>query len=227
MSKHQLWYSTKCRFCQAFLEELSKTPLVSQFQLICIDPSPNRPPLPSWLKVVPSLLVRGEHEPRTGPGPVNNWLFEAKLGGGTPSVSSKSANQNSLAAPVYSPDIGNARAPQGTRNTDAIPASLPAATGDPEAYYGSEMMAGRWSDNFSFLDTVFSADKGMNPIERNFQSVLAPGAGLGGAGTGGGAGGGMGRPTEKRSAKEDALLREFEAYTSGRDRDIQKPLTRM
>lgn len=226
MSKHQLWYSTKCRFCQAFLEELATTPLVSQFQLICIDPSPNRPPLPSWLKVVPSLLVRGEHEPRTGPGPVNNWLFEAKLGGGTPSVSSKSANQNSLAAPVYSPDVGNSsRGPQGTRTNDSIPASLPAATGEPLPYYGSDMMAGKWSDSYSMLDTNFSADKGINPIERNFQSVLAPGAGLGGGAAGGG--GGMGRPTDKRSAKEDALLREFEAYASSRDRDVQKPTARM
>jgi hypothetical protein len=227
MSKHQLWYSTKCRFCQAFLEELATTPLVSQFQLICIDPSPNRPPLPSWLKVVPSLLVRGEHEPRIGPGPVNNWLFEAKLGGGSATTSSKNATQNSLAAPVYSPDVGNARAPQGTRTNDSIPPSLPAATGEPQAYYGSDMMAGKWSDSYSMLDTVFSADKGINPIERNFQSVLPPGTGLGVGGNGGSAGNGMGRPTEKRSAKEDALLREFEAYTSGRDRDIQKPLSRM
>ena len=189
MSKHRLWYGSKCRHCQGFLEELSRTPFVSQFQLICVDPSPSRPPLPSWLKSVPTLMVAGESAPRVGPGPVNNWLFEAKLGGGTPSVSSKSANQNSLAAPVYSPDVGNSsRGPQGTRTNDSIPASLPAATGDPEAYYGSEMMAGKWSDSFSFLDTVFSADKGVNPIERNFQSVLPSGAGgSGGAGGGGGA----------------------------------------
>jgi hypothetical protein len=171
------------------------------------------------------MLVRGEAEPRVGPGPVNNWLFEAKLGGGTPSVSSKAATQNSTAAPVYVPDLTTPRGAQGTRNADAaVLPNLPAATGDPQAYYGSEMMAGKWSDSFSFLDTNFSADKGMNPIERNFQSVLPAGVSVSGGGLGAA---GMAKPTEKRSAKEDALLREFEAYASSRDRDIQKPTARM
>jgi len=218
MSKHQLWYSTKCRFCQAFLEELTKTPFVSQFQLICTDPSPNRPPLPTWLKVVPSLKAVGESEPRVGPGPVNNWLFEAKLGGGSGGSGGKKS-QNNLAAPVYSSDLSVPPRPSGTMNSakDRPPA---AAAGDPQAYYGSEMDAGKWSDSYSYIDSAFTADKGMNPIERNFQSVLSPGGG-------GGGGGGGGQHAEKRSAKEDALIREFDAYTASRDRDIQKPTQRM
>jgi len=235
MSKHQLWYSAKCRFCQAFLEELTKTPLVSQFQLICIDPSPNRPPLPSWLKVVPSMMVRGEFEPRTGPGPVNNWLFEAKLGGGNGQAAKKS--QNELVAPVYNSDL-NVRAevsrpsPAGAGNTtggSTTGMSGGPASGEPLAYYGSEMAAGKWSDSFSFItEHSVTAEKGLNPIERNFQSVLPPGAGsaIGGPSMTGGGGGGAANRGEKRSAKEDALLRDFEAYSASRDRDVAGPIAR-
>lgn len=237
MSKHQLWYSAKCRHCQAFLEELTKTPFVPQFQLICIDPSPNRPPLPSWLKVVPSLIVRGEFEPRVGPGPVNNWLFEAKMGGGGGGTSSKKA-QNDLAAPVYNSDMNASRgdiprpSPAGAGNQSAMPSgglAGGAAAGEPLAYYGSEMAAGKWSDSFSFItDQSVTAEKGINPIERNFQSVLPPGPGsaIGGPSMTGGGGGGAANRGEKRSAKEDALLRDFEAYSASRDRDVAGPIAR-
>ena len=108
MSKHRLYYSTRCRFCQAFLEELSATPFVPEFQLVCVDPVPGRAPLPPWLKTVPSLVVAGEGTPRVGPGPVNNWLFERKLGGGGPAKSSQALmteRNEMLAPPVYNADM--------------------------------------------------------------------------------------------------------------------------
>ena len=45
-----------------------------------MDPNQNgqRPKLPGWLKKVPTLVVRGEDEPRTD-GAVMNWLSERKL----------------------------------------------------------------------------------------------------------------------------------------------------
>ena len=239
MSKHRLWYGTKCRHCQGFLEELARTPFVSQFQLICVDPSPSRPPLPTWLKSVPSLWVVGESEPRVGPGPVNNWLFEARLNG-SGSSGPKTPQQaiddrrGPLAAPVYSPDM----APRGEATTRSNPRTggsmavsgggggggAEPAAGEPSAYYGSEMEGGMWSDNFSFLGSEFSSDKGVNPIERNFASLIPGGAASSSASSAAAA---IAGPQAQRTAKEDKLLKEFEAYTASRDRDIGKPVARM
>ena len=239
MSKHRLWYSTKCRHCQGFLEELSRTPFVSQFQLLCVDPSPNRPPLPNWLKSVPTLMVVGESEPRVGPGPVNNWLFEAKLnGGGGPKSPQQAIDERStpLAAPIYNPDM----APRGEMTSRSNPrtggsmavsggggpsvTNLGAPAGEPSAYYGSEMEGGSWSDNFSFIGSEFTNDKGVNPIERNFASLIPGGAAGSSAAAAASA---IAGPQAKRSPKEEALLKEFEAYTASRERDVSRPVARM
>jgi hypothetical protein len=102
--------------------------------------------------------------------------------------------------------------------------NLGQSAGEPSAYYGSEMEGGMWSDNFSFLGSEFSSEKGVNPIERNFESLIPGGA----AGvTAAAAASAIAGPQAKRSAKEDALLKEFEAYTADRDRGIGKPVARM
>jgi hypothetical protein len=96
--------------------------------------------------------------------------------------------------------------------------------GEPSAYYGSEMEGGMWSDNFSFLGSEFTSDKGVNPIERNFASLIPGGAAGSSAAAATAA---IAGNQAKRTAKEDALLKEFEAYTANRDRDINKPVARM
>jgi len=233
MSKHTLYYSTRCRFSQAFLEELATTPFTSQFNFVNVDPSPKRPPLPAWLKSVPSLMVVGESTPRVGPGPVNNWLFERKMGG-TPTASAPVKNtleDRSLALPVYSPDIasrpsassrgetGRGTAPMSASDVGPMASSGGAGAEGPDAYHSAEMASGKWSDAYSFLGDPFSAEKGYDPIQRNFQSLLGPGPVVGG-----GAGGGAAAATaEKRSPKEDALLKDFEAYSKARDRDVTGP----
>ena len=80
---HICFYSNRCEWSKAFIEEISKTPYHSDFRFICVDPSPNRPPLPSWLKQAPTLVISGESEPRTN-SEVMNWLYERKMrdGGG-------------------------------------------------------------------------------------------------------------------------------------------------
>ena len=224
MSKHRLYYSTRCRFCQAFLEELASTPFVPEFQLICVDPSPSRPPLPSWLKSVPSLQVTGEANPRVGPGPVNNWLFERKLGGEGPKTPQQAMEQRNvpLSVPVYSPDV--APRPNATSRTSAQPPSSSnpagASTGDgPEAYLGSEMGSGKWSDNYSFVGDTFTAEKGYNPISRNFESLIDMSNGCTAA---------KSQPVQqsKRTMKEEKLLKDFEAFTASRDRDIPQQTAR-
>jgi hypothetical protein len=80
---HICFYSNRCDWSKAFIEEISKTNYHVHFRFICVDPSPNRPQLPSWLKQTPTLVISGEPEPRTN-SDVMNWLYEQKMrdGGG-------------------------------------------------------------------------------------------------------------------------------------------------
>ena len=80
---HILFYSNRCEWSKAFIEEISKTTYHQELRFICVDPGPNRPALPSWLKQTPTLVISGEPEPRTN-GEVMNWLYERKMkdGGG-------------------------------------------------------------------------------------------------------------------------------------------------
>ncbi len=83
--QHICYYSNKCKWSEAFIKQLKPTPYFNEFAFICVDPSPNRPQLPSWLKKVPTIVVKGEPEPLTD-GEVMNWLSVRKLrdsGGGT------------------------------------------------------------------------------------------------------------------------------------------------
>jgi hypothetical protein len=83
------------------------------------------------------------------------------------------------------------------------------------------MAGGNWSDDYSFLDEVFTAEKGVNPIVRNFELLGGP-ASAGGA-RGGGRSGGTAAPAVQRSAKEERLLREFEAFSKSRDMEFSAP----
>ena len=80
---HICFYSNRCDWSKAFIEEISKTNYHSQFRFICVDPGPNRPQLPGWLKQTPTLVISGDPEPRTN-SDVMNWLYEQKMrdGGG-------------------------------------------------------------------------------------------------------------------------------------------------
>jgi hypothetical protein len=81
---HICFYSNRCEWSKAFIQELSQTPYKGEFRFICADPSPTRQPLPSWLKKVPTLVISGEPNPRTD-SDVMNWLYERKMkdGGGS------------------------------------------------------------------------------------------------------------------------------------------------
>lgn len=79
--EHVCFYSNKCQWSKAFLTELASTPWKQSFRFVCVDPSPNRPSLPSWLTKVPTLVIKGEQQPRTD-GEVMNWLSEMKLKSG-------------------------------------------------------------------------------------------------------------------------------------------------
>lgn len=72
------YYSNKCQWSKAFVTELAKTPWKNEFRFICVDASPSRPQLPTWLKKVPAIVIPGESEPRTD-ADVMNWLYEKRL----------------------------------------------------------------------------------------------------------------------------------------------------
>jgi len=84
---HICFYSNRCDWSKAFIEEISRTSYHNEFRFICVDPSPNRPALPSWLKQTPTLVISGEPEPRVN-SDVMNWLYERKMrdGGKTAGV---------------------------------------------------------------------------------------------------------------------------------------------
>ena len=78
-TKHLCFYSNKDKWSKAFLEELAKTSWTREFEFICVDPSPNRPALPKWLKQVPTLVISGDKEPVKTDTEVMNWLYERKM----------------------------------------------------------------------------------------------------------------------------------------------------
>lgn len=236
------------------MEELIKTPFVREVTAICVDPSPTRPPLPPWLKSVPTLVVLGESNPRIGPGPVNNWLFERRMGS---TAMPSSAPRNSVVmddrrvpAPSYKvdgvsrPDMTSRVAPPArgdvsVGNNGKLPAAM-SATSEGDKHASPPVLAGSRDD--SKVEPYFNLEmSGKNWSD--IYSFLAQKAEestkaynpilrnfelltgmLGGGSTGGG--GGPSATATKVSEKEAALLREFEAYAASRDAGIAKPLMR-
>jgi hypothetical protein len=86
------------------------------------------------------------------------------------------------------------------------------------------MAGGRWSDAYSFVGDAFTAEKGFDPISRNFQSLVEVFAG---GATPGAGGGGPAAPVVKQTAKEAALLKEYEAFTKARESDVGGPPKRI
>ena len=136
---HICFYSNRCDWSRAFIEELSKTNYHKDFRFVCVDPSPNRPQLPSWLKQTPTLVISGEPEPRTN-SEVMNWLYERKMidGGGQKNNGGGSTN------------------------------SVEAMSIEPEPYLDSEMGCG-FGDTYSFLNADTSAQgNGGLTMKHNF-----------------------------------------------------------
>ena len=226
--KNICFFSMSCRHCQAFLGELSKTPYVSEFELICVDPGkcPLKT-LPAWLKVVPTLVVLGESEPRAGPGPVTNWLFERRMADSKSDSGIKTSTGGSraleerrapLTMPVYSADIPK---PTIAGRSD-ISTATPTKPGvEPTPYHINEMGSNKISDSYGFLADIFSIEKGTgtNRIVRNF-AQLSDVVGSASASASSVA-------TPARSKKEEALISEMERYTKMRDSDISGPIKRI
>ena len=155
MSKrHLCFYSNKDKWSKAFLEELAKTPWPQEFNFICVDPSPNRPSLPKWLKQVPTIVIEGEKEPIKTDTEVMNWLYERKM-------REEMAKQST----------------QQSQRKDS-PRSAAIVSGEPESWIGGEM-AGFGDSGYSFIDSDTStAGNGGESIPGNF-TFLNGGSGPG------------------------------------------------
>jgi hypothetical protein len=240
--QHLCYISKRCRFCQGFLEELARTDFAKEVRFVCVDPSPSRPPLPAWLKVVPTMIQNNGEEPLIGPTAVNNWLFSRRLLKDSKPVAKSNAFEERTAPiqmPTYSPDIAPRPSPAprqgGSSGQSSMPPSISSATPaksnqgppsqagsdeGPEAWHTAEMAGGNWSDSYSFVDDGFTSEKGVNRIVRNFELLGGPVASesvMNKGRTG---------PPQQRSAKEDKLLREFEAFSKSRDMEFA-PTKRM
>ena len=133
------FYSNKDKWSKAFIEELSKTTWVPEFQFICVDPTPSgqRPNLPKWLKQVPTIVIDGDPNPIKTDTEVMNWLYERKM------------------------KEGSSKAPSQASPTQAL-------LDGPQSWLGSEM-DGYGTTGYSFLDADMStAGDGGATIPGNF-----------------------------------------------------------
>jgi hypothetical protein len=234
------------------MQELAKTAYTSEFILVSVDPSPSRPPLPPWLKSVPTMIPAGSSEPLIGPGAVNNWLAARKMGvvGDRKSGAEALEERNALIRPPeYSPGLAPRPGAAPPTAAHAVGAgaggggssgSGGSSSGKPDllgvkayegadtnilAYHGNEMSgSGKWSDSYSFISAGGdgASDKVFNPIGRQFESLVSVGAGMGG----GGGGPSAASSGPKRSAKEDAQQQRLEAFMASRDSEIPGPVAR-
>lgn len=149
-AKHICFYSNKDQWSKAFLEELGKTPWVSEFQFVCVDPGQNRPSLPKWLKQVPTLVISGKPEPLID-AEVMNWLFSRKM--------EEQPRQEQ----------------KGSTGGGAVPASM---GGEPMSWNNAEM-GGFGDAGYSYLDADTSTQgNGGSTIPGNFtflNGASAPG----------------------------------------------------
>jgi hypothetical protein len=201
MAKHICFYSNSVsdKWSKAFLEELSKTPWVNEFKFVCVDPGPNRPSLPKWLKQVPTLVIEGDKDPIKIDTEVMNWLYERKL---------REVNRTSPSEPSRG---GGAAATPG---------------GEVQSW-GAEL-DGFGNTGYSFInsDTSAQGNGGMD-IPGSF-AYLNGGASPGDrTGQGPGAPGAAPSNTAGRSRKEKLFDEQMEMYKQQRDMGMPQGPRRM
>ena len=188
------FYSNKCEWSEAFLKELSKTTYKSEFQFVCIDTTP-RAELPTWLKQVPTLLIRDDQEPVKTNSDVLNWLYERKM---------KDNNKSSGGLPPRGP----------------MPAGLaqPSGSDEPEAWNISEM-GGKLSETYSNLAEGNNFD---NSSTKNWDFGFLNGNTAQGDRSAQGMGDSSMRqePSRTKSKKEEMFDKQMEAYQRNRDNGL-------
>lgn len=194
---HICFYSNKCEWSRTFINEISNTPYKAEFIYVCVDPSPNRPQLPGWLKKVPTLVIKGEAQPRVD-SEVMNWLFERRLKDGATHRPSAGAGAGAAAV-------------QGA-----------AATADEPDAFNTLEMGTMGTDTYSFLDSDgATAGNGGARIQHNF--AFLNGAATAGARQSATV---MTTHNDKRSKKEELFDAQMEAYQRERAEGMPKMVMR-
>ena len=188
------FYSNKCDWSEAFLKELSKTSYKSEFQFVCVDTA-SRSDLPTWLKQVPTLLIRDDKEPIKTNSDVLNWLYERKL---------KDTTRN----PSQGSSSGGNQLPRGP---------MPAGSDESEAWNMAEM-GGKLSESYGNLVDGSSASVD-NSSTKNFDFGFLNGGAAQGDRTMQSMGDSSVRqePGRTKSKKEEMFDRQMEAYQKNRD----------
>jgi hypothetical protein len=203
------------------MNELVKTPFVKEVVAVCIDPGARTGPLPSWLKSVPSIMIKGEESPRVGVWAVNNWLMDRK-NGITPTItSSKFPNHTTEIA--YNSNVDTRPIGQSGGLTQQQIQAPDTGIGF-NAYHAAEMGGGGWSDGYSFIgDTNNGASSNIfAPIIHNFATL-----------TGGAAGGDITNtlpqsqhPVSGQNSSAPSFTAEQQRYLDERNRGIPGPIAR-
>jgi len=194
---HICFYSNRCEWSKAFITEISQTPYHKDFRFICVDPSPSRPQLPSWLKQTPTLVISGEPEPRTN-SEVMNWLYEHKMKTGTSGGGSSGSNGGSNG---------------GSDGGGGL---------EPEPYMDMEM-GGGFGDSYSFLgdDTTTQGNGGLR-MKHNFTYLN----GQESVSTREASNFQTTSSNQKRSKKEELLDQQMEQFLKSRDNGIPQRIAR-
>lgn len=188
------FYSNKCEWSEAFLKELAKTPYKGEFQFVCIDTTA-RAQLPSWLKQVPTLLIRDDQEPIKTNSDVLNWLYERKM---------KDSQKEMPRGPMPAGSGGSAGA----------------SSDEPEAWNIAEM-GGKLSESYGVLVEGSGASVD-NSSTKNFDFSFLNGNAAAGDRSAQGIGSSNVRqePSRTKSKKEEMFDRQMEEYTKNRDNGL-------
>jgi hypothetical protein len=141
------FFSKRCPFSQQFLEALSKTPYSREFRFICVDPpAPGmpRPQLPAYVKAVPTLMIKGEPEPRTDAG-VMNWLAERRL------TDRSVMTAGGAVAPAENRG-GRGKPGQANGGMQMIGGDIESSAGGPAAFM--ESMCGAGDEGFCYISEM-------------------------------------------------------------------------
>jgi hypothetical protein len=77
--KHICFYSNSCRYSKSFLTELKDSPFKVNFEFVCVDGRVSElTGKYKWLKRTPTVIIRGEEEPKEYNEAIN-WLAMQKL----------------------------------------------------------------------------------------------------------------------------------------------------
>jgi hypothetical protein len=210
MSRHICFYSNRCKLSEALLGELAQTPYKNEFNYVCVDPSPNRPKLPGFLKKVPTFVIQGEEEPLVG-NEAMNWIWVRRM-------QDPKGNSNSSIVNPGSNEINSSQAGAG------------GAGGDMGLGFWNPLEMGSAGDSYSFLDQDTSVEgNGGYKMSQNFEFIGGSGGGsdMGGGNTNSGERATMGVMPIKKSTKELQFDNEMERYKQMRNMGVPQQAKRI